>query len=264
MMSPTAPPAGARRLIDSLDEVGINAGFVRAVLDGTVAGEVWTSSAVGVGAAYARHGYGMSLIWGDRLADAFDEVVAHLAERAGAPGREWLQVDPRWAGLPWAETLRRAAPGFEVTVDRRVNFAFDAERYAERRAAFVPAAGWTLHPAEAAEFDFPGSVVPAAFWRDAEQLLANGGGWRAERDGSVGALAFSSFPIYDGVEIGIETVPWARRQGLGAAVAAAMIDDVLDRGSVPLWACRRGNESSYRLAMRLGFVPALELPYLSF
>lgn len=101
----------APRLLDSLTAVGANVGFVRAVLDGTVDGEAWASPSAGTGAAYARHHYGMSLIWGDSLGDAFDEVVAHVAARVSARGPEWLQVDPRWAGLPWTEALRDALPG---------------------------------------------------------------------------------------------------------------------------------------------------------
>ncbi len=77
-------------------------------------------------------------------------------------------------------------------------------------------------------------------------------------------MAFASFPLYDGLEIGIETRPEHRGQGLGAAVAAAMIDDLLARGRTPIWSCRRGNAASYRLAVRLGFVPTVELPYLLF
>lgn len=260
-MSDAVAPADPR-LLDSLTAVGANVGFVRAVLDGVVDGEVWTSPSVGPGAAYTRHRYGMSLIWGDRLGDAFDEVVAHVATRVAAPEPEWLQVDPRWAGLPWAEALRRAAPGAEVGEEVRANFAFDPQRFVRQRAGFTVSEGWALEPATRDDFAFDAGVAPSAFWRDAEQFLAHGGGWCARRDGRVGAMAFASFPFYDGLEIGIETRPEARGQGLGTAVAAAMIDDLLARGVAPIWSCRRGNAASFRLATRLGFVPTVELPYL--
>ena len=252
------------QLLASLTAVGANVGFARAVLDGVVDGEVWTSPSFGSGAAYARHHYGMSLIWGDRLGDAFDEVVAHVATRIAAPEPEWLQVDPRWAALPWAEALRRSVPGAEVAEEVRANFAFDPQRFARQRSGFAVGEGWVLEPARVEDFAFDAGVAPSAFWRDAEQFLAHGGGWCARRDGVVGAMVFASFPYCDGVEIGIETRPEHRGQGLGAAVAAAMIDDLLARGTTPVWSCRRGNEASFRLATRLGFVPTVELPYLLF
>ncbi len=245
----------------SLAGLGINTGFARAVIDGSADGEIWTSALVGPDAAYARHPYGMSLVWGSRLAEAFDEVIAFLRARAGAHGDEWLQIDPQAAHLPWQHALRETI-GRDLTADTRVNFEFDATRFAEYRATARTAEGWVIRPAEAGDFEFAGSVVPSAFWRDAGQFLAHGGGWRAEREGTIGALAFSSFPTYDGIEIGIETLPEARRQGLDAAVASAMITGTLARGLAPIWACRRGNASSYRLVILLGFTPSTELPYL--
>lgn len=261
---PAVPGHGPQRaLLASLGAVGANVGFARAVLDGSVDGEVWTPAVPPGEAAYARHRYGMSLIWGDRLGDVFDEVVAHLAGRVQAAGTEWLQVDPRWAALPWAEALRRAAPGAQVTEDVRANFAFDERLFASGREATAVAPGWVVDRLRAADFAVRGSVVPSAFWRDAAELLAHGGGWCARRDGVVGAMAFSSFPVYDGgVEIGIETRPEHRGRGLAAAVAGAMIHDLLESGATPVWSCRRGNVASYRLALRLGFVPTVELPYL--
>lgn len=256
------PAASGARLLDSLTRVGANVGFVRAVLDGTVEGEVWTAPSVGTGAAHARHHYGMSLVWGDRLGDAFDEVVGHVAARVSARGPEWLQVDPRWAGLPWAEALREALPDVDVAQEVRANFAFDEERFARQRSGVAVREGWELEPARVDDFAFDAGVAPSAFWRDAEQFLAHGGGWCARRDGVIGAMAFASFPFYDGLELGIETRPELRGQGLGVAVATAMIDDLLARGRSPIWSCRRGNAASYGLAVRLGFVPTVELPYL--
>lgn len=258
----TRAPHTTQYLLESLGGVEANTGFVRAVLDGNADGEVWASSTAGAGAAYARHPYGMSLVWGERVGDVFDDLIRKLAHPQLIPGGEWLQVDPRWAHLPWAESLASAAPHLEILVDTRINFAFDAARYARTRPGIQVPDGWALAPADLDDFHFPGAVVPSQFWRDGEQFLNNGGGWRAQSNAGIAALAFSSFPIYDGVEIGIETLPTIRKLGLGAAVAAAMIDDALNQGLSPIWACRRGNTGSYRLATRLGFIPRRTLPSL--
>ena len=122
-------------------------------------------------------------------------------------------------------------------------------------------AGWRVRPATAADFAWPGTVVPAGYWPDAGAFLAAGGGVVAERDGVVGAMAFTAFR--DGVhqEIGIETDPAHRRQGLAGAAAAALVAQVVAAGRTPVWSCREGNAGSVALARALGFVPVSRTPY---
>ncbi len=256
-------PADATEPTRELARLEMNVGFARAVLDGKVEGQVWTADSVGNGAIHVVHPYGMSLVWGRHLDKAFDELIERLRLGHYRSRDEWLQIDPRWTHLPWLERLStpdtpmRARPA----VDARINFAFDPGRFRSALASVTVPDGWSITRADAADFARPGSVVPAEFWRDAEQFLAHGGGWRAEKNGTPLALAFTSFRFEDEVELGIETAPEARGQGLATAVAARMIKDVLHRGLTPVWACRAGNRASHRLAEKLGFRPARRLPY---
>ncbi|KQY44564.1 GNAT family N-acetyltransferase [Cellulomonas sp. Root137] len=247
----------ASALSASLAQVQINVGFARAVVDDVVDGSVWVSADVGVGAAHVIHSYGMSLIWGERVDDAFEELVSRLVEGTYWTRDEWLQVDPRWAHLPWRERLGIDSVDEHV----RVNFDFDRDQFLAGGVDTATSDSWTLRPATAADFARPGSVIPVEFWRNAEQFLANGGGWVAERDGAFGAMAFSSFRSGSQIELGIETAPDARRQGLATAVARRMITDTLLQGLTPVWSCRASNAGSYRLARTLGFVPVREIPY---
>lgn len=246
-----------------LVRLDMNVGFARAVLDGMVDGQVWMADSVGNGAVHAVHPYGMSLIWGSHVDEAFDELIERLRLGRYRSREEWLQIDPRWTGLPWLERL--AAPGAPAqarpVADVRINFAFDPDRFRSAVDDITVPDGWSVVQADAADFARPGSVVPAEFWRDAEQFLENGGGWRAEKDGMRGALSFTTFRFDDEVELGIETAPEARGQGLAAAAASRMIADLLDRGLTPVWACRAANLASHRLAEKLGFRPARRLPY---
>ena len=235
--------------LPDLDTLGINVLFARAVIEGKVDGQVWTSGF----AAHVVHQYGMSLVWGEGVGEAFEEVVERLADGGYRTRDEWLQVDPRWGDLPWAERLAGAG----VETHTRVNFAFERERFHP-----VPVSdGWAVVRADASDFARPGGVVPAEFWRDAEQFLAEGGGWRIESDGVRGALAFTSFRSEHELELGIETAPEARGRGLAAAAVSRMVVDVLEQGLVPVWACREGNVASYRLAERIGFRATRRLPY---
>ena len=246
--------AEARR---ALDAVPLNVGFAQAALEVTEA-PLWADRDDDPRAFHVVHPCGMSLVWGPAVGSAFADVVAHLAG-----GSEWLQVEPRWAGLGWDEALG-AAPigaGGAVTRHERVNFAFDPAAHDERRAALAPPAGWRLRRATADDFGLAGSVVPSEYWPEASSFLASGGGMVLEREGAVGAIAFTSFRCGDELELGIETAPEHRRQGLAAAVASAMIDVAADQGLTPVWSCREDNVGSFRLAVALGFVPTTRTPY---
>lgn len=249
----------------ALDAVPTNTMFAVAALDRGA--PLWTDRDVDPGAFHVVHPYGMSFVWGPAVDEAFPLVVAHLTGRS--TGEEWLQVEPRWDGLGWDDALRVGAAteadaaGRTATTTRhvRVNFAFDVEAFAARRATLAPPAGWAARRASADDFGWPGSVVPSGFWPDAASFLAHGGGVVLERGGAVGAMAFASYRSGDRLEIGIETAePW-RRRGLAVAVAAAMVDATVDAGLTPVWSCREENVGSYRLACSLGFVPTTRTPY---
>ena len=75
------------------------------------------------------------------------------------------------------------------------------------------------------------------------------------------AIAFVSFRTGDDAEVGIETVPAFRRRGLARVACAALIEDLVRRGLVPVWSCREDNTGSARLAGSLGFAVSRWLPY---
>lgn len=251
----------ARRALQS---VPINAMFAEAALD--LGAPLWSDRAVDARVFHVAHPYGMSFVWGPAVDEAFPAVVAHLVGRRA--GEEWLQVEPRWTDLGWDEALGAAgdAPSSHdrgVTTDRhtRVNFAFDEAAHAARRDALGPPDGWAARRAGAADFGWPGSVVPSHFWPDADAFLTHGGGVVLSRGDEIGAMAFGSYRGADRLELGIETAPQWRRRGLAAAAAAAMIRVTLDAGLEPVWSCREDNVGSYRLACALGFVPTSRTPY---
>jgi len=179
-------------------------------------------------------------------------------------------VDPGMMALAW-DVLLNAVPGQpelppggrRVQRYSRVNFRFDPGLFYARNPEVVRLpVGWRLLPMSAREFDLADvSVTPAAFWRNAAQFLAHGGGWCVKRDGEVGAIAFASFRMDGSLEIGVETRSAHRGKGLARAAAASLIRQLLAVGITPVWSCRRENIASYELAGRLGFCATRIVPY---
>jgi RimJ/RimL family protein N-acetyltransferase len=233
----------------------INTLFVESILCRHVDGAVFVDDPSEPSAFYAIHPYGMSLLWGRASHDRWhDQVRAHL--RAQRSATEWLQVYPN----AWVELVESALVGERHT---RVNFEFDREAYLRVRPLVADAmARATIVPTTAELFSrIEGSVVPQRFWRDASQFIASGGGFTMIDDGNPVASAFCSYRHDDAFEIGVETSAVARGRGYARLVASRLIDDCLEHGRVPVWACRLENVGSYRLALSLGFKPVRQLPY---
>jgi GNAT superfamily N-acetyltransferase len=233
----------------------MNTLFVQSILCRHVDGQVWVDDARSPRAFYAVHPYGMALLWGEARGRDLAWVRDHLHASHDPP--EWLQVHPE----DWVAPIEAELAG--VTRCTRVNFRFDRDAYRETRASVAAAIDRTTIVAttEVLFAQIKGSVVPMRFWRDAPQFVREGGGFTALVDGEPAATAFCSYRHGGELEIGIETAPRHRNQGLARLVACVLIDDCLQRGLEPVWACRLENTGSFQLATRLGFVPTRWLPY---
>lgn len=245
----------------------MNVNFARAVLADHVDGRLWADSPTAPRVAHSLHPSGMSLVWGDGLGEVVDSLAAHLRDGAYRHRDEWLQVEPRWEHLDW-NALLQVEPGIGSPQGAgaqrysRVNFRFDRATFEARHGGARTPAGYALRPMTAQEFDLPGvGVVPSAYWRDAAQFLAHGGGWCIEQGGVVAAIAFTSFRFGDELEIGVETHPAHRGRSLALSAAVTMIGAALGAGLTPAWSCRQENVASLRLALRLGFEIVRTGPY---
>ena len=75
-------------------------------------------------------------------------------------------------------------------------------------------------------------------------------------DGSLAAIA--SWQQWDATiaHVGVFTVAQARSRGLSTEVASAAVEHALASDYVPQWRVRVGNEPSWRVAQKLGFIEA--------
>ncbi len=295
------PVEAREAALRALEGIDMNVGFARAVVEGLADGELWCDRPDEPAAFHAAHPCGMSLVWGPDVAGAFDAVVRRLRTRAAGGRAEWLQVEPRWAAsgaaplewdaaldaVPVARCVERDGTLVDeagcpvVTVRRtRLNFAFDAAAFAasceggSSGGALLSGAllggalpggalpdGVTVRPAGEADLMWQGGTVPGRFWTEMGSFAAAGGGAVVEADGVPAAIAFVAFRMGDDAEVGIETVPGFRRRGLARVACAALVEDLVRRGLVPVWSCREDNAGSTRLAESLGFAVSRRHPY---
>lgn len=261
-----------------LHEVNINTLFAENVVRQDMPGAVYVDDAARPEVFYIAHPYGMSILFGDTEKEAFNRALRDylLDNHKTRTGSEWLQVYPD----AWNERIRRIlgpgvvrpaqaqtaqggsdAAGPFVIEHERVNFAFDRHRYLNS-ARQADSADFDIVRTSKDMFDrIPGSVVPKHFWRDGAAFEQAGIGYSLICNGDIAATAFSALRNEKELEIGIETAEKYQGNGFAQKVCSALIDDCLNRGLEPVWACRRGNEGSYRLAQKLGFVPSLTIPY---
>ncbi len=103
-----------------------------------------------------------------------------------------------------------------------------------------------------------GNIVPSLFWKDPNAFLDKGKGYCITCNNEIAAWAFSAAVSSEEVDIGIETSPMYRQQGLGIIVAEKMIEYTIKQGKKPVWACHYKNAASERMAEKLGFVKISE------
>lgn len=103
-----------------------------------------------------------------------------------------------------------------------------------------------------------GTIVPSLFWKNVNDFIAKGRGYCISCGDDVATWAFSAAVSTKEIDIGIETNPKYKQQGLGMIVAKKMIQYTLDQSKQPVWACHYKNTASERMAEKLGFVKVSE------
>ena len=197
-------------------------------------------------------------------------LVGDFAFAAGTPAidaLDWLDTVKKGqliisGGADWRNLA--AAFSYRHPV-RAARYAFDQpERWdrahLEQMAALTPK-GVALQAMDAALFaqcraEEALCDLCSAF-ADMDAFAAHGAGMLAVRQGRVLAGASTYAWDDDGIEVEIDTLPAFRRQGLASACGAALILSCIEKGLRVHWDA--ANETSMRLAQRLGYPPAL--PY---
>lgn len=262
---------------EALKEVSFNHLFANAVVEQKIAGLIYTDNSDFPSSFYILHPYGMSLLNGNCNNEDFNKQLAeYLLNKGNLRNRaEWMQVYPEdWntqlstlLGNQLLTKKQKNEGGFTETdlvkVDEqtRVNFKFEANKYADFRSNQSAGQFEIIRTGEEEFRNMPGTVVPKFFWQSASQFLNEGIGFSLRFNGELACTAFSAFINDRQLELGIESASQFRGKGFAMHTCAALIDYCLENRLEPVWSCRLENTASYLLAQKLGFDPVSYHPF---
>lgn len=101
--------------------------------------------------------------------------------------------------------------------------------------------------------EIEGRITPYFSWDNSEEFLTKGKGYCIISDGNIAAWAFSAAISDDEIDIGVETNERYQHRGFGAIASKAMIQYILEKNKIPVWACHYKNTASAQLARKIGF-----------
>jgi GNAT superfamily N-acetyltransferase len=214
-----------------------------AVLDGVLAGRVWTDDPAVPGAVLVMETadgtvYGSGRLTRDAIADALDGVETLAGDLIfGFRGpddrlRDMVPGDPYWRGEAVDFTERRAT-------DPAGGHVPDGCELVRIDAALLPRTEWgedTIHAFGSAER-----------W---EEL---GIGYALVRDGELLAECLAGPRARGMLEMGVVTREAHRGHGYGTLVSRTVAEACEARGDRVWWNAHTGNEPSIRIARRIGF-----------
>jgi len=261
------------KLIDPLKKVTFNCLFARSVVEQHISGKIYVDHPKDPQTFLVVHPYGMSLLFGDWNNKEFNEWFKDYAlnKDKGREKHEWIQAFPNdWNGvlgelfgsyqITSSENIDNRQTGI-IELNARINFKFNLNKYLDSRIDTIDSDTKIVRADQAVFHQMKGSVIPFYFWESAEDFNQNGVGFSSFYKNKLASTAYSSFIHEDKLELGIETIEEFRGMGLAQYSCSALIDYCIENQYEPIWSCRLQNISSYKLALKLGFEPTLEIPY---
>jgi GNAT superfamily N-acetyltransferase len=262
-----------KKLIEPLSGVKINHLFARSVIEHCVTGKVYVDNKNNPATFYIVHPYGVSLLFGKYDNYDFNKSFKEYALNTGKirDEYEWMQTYPRDWDIILSELFEGCIVKSSDNIDNkdngrielntRVNFKFNLSKYLDLKERTIGTDLKMVRTDKQIFKDMKGSVIPLYFWDSAEDFFTKGVGYSLFHNGELASTAYSAFIHDDKLEIGIETIEKFRGKGYAQYTCSRLIDYCLENNYVPIWSCKLENVNSYRLALKLGFEPTLEIPF---
>lgn len=251
-------------ILERLNIVPFNTLFAENVINQTVHGEIFVDNIENPQIFYILHPYGMSLLLGEFSKEFYQHLYEYILNSTGKRNKvEWMQAYPDDWHTPLKKTIKNNEnkPLYQIEVDTRVNFKFNITKYIESKQSYTDDNIKILKTNIDDFGKMTGSVIPKYFWNTPNNFINDGIGYSLYYQNTLASIAFSSIVNDNCLELGIETQEQFRGKNFAYKACSALIDHCLERGLEPVWACRRTNIGSYKLAKKLGFEELLTTPY---
>jgi GNAT superfamily N-acetyltransferase len=257
----------------ALQVVTINKLFARAVVEQKVSGQIYVDDKHNPASFYIIHPYGMTLLFGDSNNKTFNDQFKKYALNIDNDRdfHEWMQVFPIFWDNVLSELFESCLIKSENNINKqetgiielntRLNFLFNKQKYLARHKPIDNPDIEIVKTDREMFRKMKGSVIPANFWENEDHFFANGIAYSLFYKGQLASTAFSSCWFDNQFELGIETEPEFRGKGFAELVCSALIKYCIQHDYEPIWACRRENTGSYKLAIKLGFEVSALLSY---
>ncbi len=249
------------KVTDILNKVEFNNYFAKSVLQQYVTGKIYVDKTENPTVFYIYHPYGMSLLLGDYTNVDFSKSFRNYCLNADKVREkaDWLQVYP----LEWCAVIEDIAKTTDNVVEQyeRLNFKFNREKYDAFRKT-IDLKNWEIVDTNAEIFEtMPGTVVPRYFWDNVTDFLSKSKSFTLVIKEQPVSTAFAAYLLDKVLEIGIQTVDGLYGKGYSSLTCCRLIDYCLDNELEPVWACKKDNLGSVKLAQKLGFELARTGPY---
>lgn len=269
------------KIIKQLSEIPYNTLFARSVLESKANGKVFVDNKDEPKTVLIAHSYGMSLLLGDTENLEFNASLADymLNINGDRLKSEWLQVYPEKWNIKLGEILNEkiincskiagdyTQQELDISIDKyrkshiiqwgRVNFEYKGVNNNVNIAS-----KYNIKLIDSNIYErLEGSVIPKYFWNSKENFLLDGIGYVIMNGNDIVSIAFSSCKLKNELEIGVETAENYRGMGFAKQVCQELLSYCQKNKYIPIWACKKENLGSYRLAKSLGFEESLILPY---
>lgn len=260
---------GYYKVIPLLDQGTYNNYLFQSVAENKVRGKVFVDNVKDPTVCLIAHKYGMSLLCGNDTNDSFNNKLIGFLKNDSINNHmtKWMLVFPeqKWTDkltlllgddllkVPdiKEEEIQKYKTSKKILQTERVEFKFDVNAF--KKITTLPS-GFVLKKIDQELYEkITGSVVPKNFWDSAEDFLQNGIGFSLLFDNKVVSSCFSSAIFEDKLEFGVETDKEFRGKGYSIYPVLAMAEYSLSIGYEPVWACRKENIGSVKLARKAGF-----------
>lgn len=251
-------------IIELLNAVPFNTLFAESVINQTINGEIFVDNIKSPRTFYILHPYGMSLLLGENCHDFEWELYGYVQNSDKKRNKtEWMQAYPdHWHAALNKMVNKNANKQIQlIEIDVRVNFKFNLAKYIELNPGCVDE-HIEIKRTSADDFEsMSGSVIPKYFWNTQNDFINKGVGYSVFYKNTLASIAFSSVVNSSYLELGIKTKEPFRGRNFAYMACCALLNYCLEKGLEPVWACRKSNIGSYKLAEKLGFEESLNTPY---